>query len=1556
MGKRKKLSSSEDDDIDDRYQPSNASSEEASEGGFNSYSSRPKSKKRRAPKKAIPTKKTSKHNTYRSKRLPSISDDDTDDIDDSGYDHQEQRTTAKQRNNSADSSPHQIVIGLSPGKSRAYIARQKGITVEELEAQQCVKSKPKPTKKPVARTSKAASSKPARTKEKALAAPVKPKRRKRSTKQARPSDDDDDDEAASDDMFVPKPVSKRHQHSSSSDSDDVRPGIQGKLRRNLTPPAKTRLIAEVTDDDDDSSKNNNIGTSLEEEEDIPPPKSSQIRKRIPKIVLDDSDDEKKDEDTDEPVIISSSRAKRKKPRRIVSDEEDDIESSDSITFTSKTVKDKKKAPPTLIADSSDDFTPIKMSSRRERVRNKLASSQSFKEWKTDKANKTMRKVDSDDDNDYNGSSEEDVVTKKKKPVKRTPSVPRAPLTKATRFVYEGNSYRRWERTMLLIGWRFFLTQSKTSERQDETYANDEDDEFIDEEEDVEDNNSDLESPSPEPKPRKKKHKKRRSTIEEDWEVQADAEDLKLSTEASNDVEPESEDQTSRRSKRRRNSKPSFVKRVLGKVESSDDIEDGDQENDKDSSEAESLESISRYELEFEAQNQDDEFAVSDNEIGREGTELFSCICGVAASYDDFKGLKMVCNRCRKKQHAGCFGFTNKEDIKKWICHECDPEKEALNIPLREAAHLRTLVQEAGLEDQAVNYLDSLADVNVPHCEDFLCYPIHYACQYGMADLLKALLDKGARPNVVDTKIRTPLHYAVAYDQPDIVEILLNTKQTKAFREIWLTTVDIGGLTPIGIACLSESRVEILKLLLKNAKKLDAEFPYTPACNYNLLHIAAARGNADAIPELLRAGFNPTDQDTNGRTAFHMACRSVTRGAGIFASETLKNLIKWISDSAHERLGVLDDRDDFGNTALLYASGCDEAEEAESGQVWIDSEKDLEFSPNTVDDSAWDQAASSMVHQLLDAGAKTDPVSIADENGRSSLHYAAVSGLPNTVLTLIEAGFKADVLDNEGFSPLLYAFFREQARKGVLSPHKPRLQYEESDSDDDSGRSNPYQVHDLELDNADDNTPSLPDEEGGSVDEDIIVRLLRASPYQLSHMSTLLASSATRPLVGKLIRSLATKPSAFVFLNTFITTNICRLHSNDLKWLLSIPGLISLENKRLYIQHRLSLLKPFSASISNVKRGINLMTSACDFAAYDSPRADSPYYGALKWGSCRPELSIQFAGEDGIGPGVTREFYDTLAPLFLDERLGLFSRDGKGLAFFSPDVVKSKVDGLATLPVTELAKRVGRMMGIMFITPKVELGLTGRCLSPAIYKTILNKEVTSADWELIDITFWKSINFILEEADDALLSEMTFETDEVDAFGKRHTVELVRGGANKTVNHMNKQGYIDLRINRKRDICKRKAYAFREGFTSVVPRDILDLLQPSELEIMMSGNATIDIEDWKANTRYELFTAIHSEIKRWFWTIVDELSQDERSLLLKFATGSSRPPASVAQMESMGGDSGFVIMLLVHEKGNKLPTASTCFNTLKIPAYTSLAQFREKLLIAIRHGSTGFAFA
>lgn len=65
----------------------------------------------------------------------------------------------------------------------------------------------------------------------------------------------------------------------------------------------------------------------------------------------------------------------------------------------------------------------------------------------------------------------------------------------------------------------------------------------------------------------------------------------------------------------------------------------------------------------------------------------------------------------------------------------------------------------------------------------------------------------------------------------------------------------------------------------------------------------------------------------------------------------------------------------------------------------------------------------------------------------------------------------------------------------------------------------------------------------------------------------------------------------------------------------------------------------------------------------------------------------------------------------------------------------------------------------------------------------------------------------------------------------------------------------------------------------------------ELQVLISGISTeISIDDLQSNTRYAAgYHSLDRNIVR-FWEIVGEMSDADRSLLLKFVTSCERPPS------------------------------------------------------------------
>lgn len=85
----------------------------------------------------------------------------------------------------------------------------------------------------------------------------------------------------------------------------------------------------------------------------------------------------------------------------------------------------------------------------------------------------------------------------------------------------------------------------------------------------------------------------------------------------------------------------------------------------------------------------------------------------------------------------------------------------------------------------------------------------------------------------------------------------------------------------------------------------------------------------------------------------------------------------------------------------------------------------------------------------------------------------------------------------------------------------------------------------------------------------------------------------------------------------------------------------------------------------------------------------------------------------------------------------------------------------------------------------------------------------------------------------------------------------------------------------------------------------------------------------------------------FWEVVEEMSAEERALLLRFVWARSRMPSSAEnlsmnfKMQSPQGDA--------RERPDEyLPKAQTCFFSLALPHYSTKEVMRSKLIYAIKN--------
>lgn len=180
------------------------------------------------------------------------------------------------------------------------------------------------------------------------------------------------------------------------------------------------------------------------------------------------------------------------------------------------------------------------------------------------------------------------------------------------------------------------------------------------------------------------------------------------------------------------------------------------------------------------------------------------------------------------------------------------------------------------------------------------------------------------------------------------------------------------------------------------------------------------------------------------------------------------------------------------------------------------------------------------------------------------------------------------------------------------------------------------------------------------------------------------------------------------------------------------------------------------------------------------------------------------------------------------------------------------------------------------------------------------------------------------------------------------VELIANGADIEVTKENKRRYIYLVAKHHvSDRIKEQSDAFTRGLWDVIERPWLRLFNEPELQVLISGasDGKIDVPDMKSNTRYTGgYTMLDRNIVR-FWSVVSSFSPKNQADLLRFVTSCERPPPlGFASMNPP-----FTIQrvgIMIPKSSEKLPTASTCFNTLKLPTYSSEKVLREKLIYAI----------
>ncbi|GFR45588.1 hypothetical protein Agub_g6983 [Astrephomene gubernaculifera] len=362
---------------------------------------------------------------------------------------------------------------------------------------------------------------------------------------------------------------------------------------------------------------------------------------------------------------------------------------------------------------------------------------------------------------------------------------------------------------------------------------------------------------------------------------------------------------------------------------------------------------------------------------------------------------------------------------------------------------------------------------------------------------------------------------------------------------------------------------------------------------------------------------------------------------------------------------------------------------------------------------------------------------------------------------------------------------------------------------------------------------------------------------------------------------------------------------------------------------------------------------------------------------KARLQVKFINESGLEEagldfgGLQKELLERVVAAGLDAQYGLFTcTSPEGLAH--PNPAAERLEG--GLPLLEfLGLMFGKALyeGILLPVPFAHFfiaRLQGRAplfddlasLDPQLHKNLLMVKRYEGDVSELGLTFAASTDF----------------------FGCPTTHELLPGGAEVAVTNDSRLLYCHLLADwHLTGKLGTTAAAFARGLFAVIPQASLRLFNPREFNQLLSGAADsyttpssslsspstslvprppgpapLDVADMRRWTRYSGGYSPESPTVRHFWRVVSELSAGEQAALLRFVTSCSRPPLGGFRylnppltLHQVDCDAG-VFAALGGRDVSRLPSASTCYNMLKLPNYRRAATLREKLLYSISSGA------
>lgn len=358
--------------------------------------------------------------------------------------------------------------------------------------------------------------------------------------------------------------------------------------------------------------------------------------------------------------------------------------------------------------------------------------------------------------------------------------------------------------------------------------------------------------------------------------------------------------------------------------------------------------------------------------------------------------------------------------------------------------------------------------------------------------------------------------------------------------------------------------------------------------------------------------------------------------------------------------------------------------------------------------------------------------------------------------------------------------------------------------------------------------------------------------------------------------------------------------------------------------------------AQLKRGENLLNDGLKLLKTIGP-------GNLRF-------DIEFKGEIAVGFGPTREFFTLFSRELTRKSLRLWRPDDD--LYSTTDYINSPLFPRpnADLELIELvgifcAKAILMDMNAQFLNINPAFfDLVQQYINKCLHFNQLN-ETISVPIEKVDETLATSL---LKKPKEGLYG-LTFTYPGID------TLHLIPNGHFTEVTQNNVDNYIRLVQNyTSGDHLLPIVQHFVLGFESVGRSAFLRLLYPEEISALICGQKVdITMEDLQNYVEFGSgYTKNSDQIVVLFSLIANKFTDRERSLLLKFITGSGTLPC--------GGLKNLTPRLTISQRiseynnDDSLPSAQTCTNHFKMPKYSNDSTMYHKIIQAITECQDSFS--